>query len=83
VKKQSSEQGKKKKGWGWRLGNNPPFVFCGIRLIGLPALQVETSSASVCPFHLQDSRFTASTQHTQQLNMHHRHALSGRFVSAP
>jgi len=45
---------------GWRVGCNPPFVLCGIRLIGLPALPVETSSAPVCPFHLQDGRFTAS-----------------------
>ena len=53
---------------GWCVGNNPPFVFCGIRLIGLPALQVETSSASVCPFHLQDGRFTVSTQHHQRFH---------------
>jgi len=45
---------------GWRVGRNPPFVFCGIRLIGLPALPVDSSSASVCPFHLQDGRFTVS-----------------------
>jgi len=23
--------------WGWCVGCNPPFVDCGIRLIGLPA----------------------------------------------
>jgi hypothetical protein len=67
---------------GWCVGRNPPFVRCGIRLIGLPALRVDSSSASVCPFHLQDSRFTVSIQHSQQLIMHHRHMLEGRFVSA-
>ena len=49
---------------GWCVGCNPPFVDCGIRLIGLPAPPVDTSSATVCPFHLQDGRFNASTQHT-------------------
>ena len=68
---------------GWRVGRNPPFVLSGIRLIGLPALPVETSSAPVCPFHLQDGRFTVSTQHPRQLNMSHRHTLDGRSVSAP
>jgi len=29
------------------------------------AFQVDSSSATVCPFHLQDGRFTAPTQHTQ------------------
>jgi hypothetical protein len=34
------------KGWciskiGWCVGSNPPFVVCGIRLIGLPAPPVE------------------------------------------
>jgi len=65
---------------GWCVGCNPPSVPRGIRLIGLPALQVETSSASVCPFHLQDSRFTAShpASSTTQ-SMHHRHLPDGRF----
>jgi len=67
----------------WRVGNNPPFVFCGIRLIGLPAPPVDSSQASVCPFHLQVGRFTVSHPAPQQLNMHHRHLPDGRFVSAP
>ena len=50
---------------GWCVGRNPPFVNCGIRLIGLPAPPVDTSSATVCPFHLQDGRFNAPTQHTR------------------
>ena len=45
---------------GWCVGCNPPSVVCGIRLIGLPAPSVDTSSATVCPFHLQDGRFTGS-----------------------
>jgi len=32
---------------------------------------------------MQDGRFTVSTQHSQQLSMHHGHLLGGRFVSAP
>ena len=44
----------------WCVGRNPPSVVCGIRLIGLPAPWVDSASASVCPFHLQDGRFTAS-----------------------
>jgi len=68
---------------GWRVGCNPPSVLCGIRLIGLPALWADSSSAPVCPFHMQDGRFTVSTQHSQQLSMHHGHLLGGRFVSAP
>ncbi len=55
-----SEVGRDTGNWGWCVGRNPPFVFCGIRLIGLPAPQVDSSQASVCPFHLQDSRFTVS-----------------------
>ena len=67
----------------WRVGCNPPFVFCGIRLIGLPAPPVDSSQASVCPFHMQDGRFTVSHPAPQQLNMHHRPLPDGRFVSAP
>lgn len=36
------------------------LFLCGIQLIGLPALQAVSSSASVCPFHLQGGRFTGS-----------------------
>jgi len=43
---------------------------------------VDSSQASVCPFHLQDSRFTVRIQHSQQLSMHHWQLLDGRFVSA-
>jgi hypothetical protein len=67
----------------WRVGRNPPFVFCGIRLIGLPAPPVDSSQASVCPFHLQVGRFTVSHLAPQQLNMYHCHLPDGRFVSAP
>jgi hypothetical protein len=58
------------RGWciskkGWCVGCNPPFVFCGIRLIGLPAPPVDSSSATVCPFHLQDGRFIVPHWHTR------------------
>ena len=68
---------------GWRVGCNPPFVRCGIRLIGLPALQValhqrlfalSTCRTAVSPFRIQ---------HSQQLTMPHRHLPDGRSVSAP
>jgi len=68
---------------GWCVGCNPPSVQCGIRLIGLPALQValhqrlfalSTCRTAVSPFRIQ---------HSQQLSMLHWHLLDGRFVSAP
>jgi hypothetical protein len=46
---------------GWCVGSNPPFVVCGIRLIGLPAPSGRDFIGAVCPFHLQDGRFIAST----------------------
>ncbi len=45
---------------GWCVGCNPPFVDCGIRLIGLPAPSGRFFIGAVCPFHLQDGRFTVS-----------------------
>ncbi len=57
----------------WCVGRNPPLVFCGIRLIGLPAPPVERSLATVCPFHLQDSRFNASNPAHSALDVLHRH----------
>jgi len=39
--------------------------------------------SAVCPFHVQDGRFTVSTQHPRQLSMPHWHLLGGRSVSAP
>jgi len=68
---------------GWRVGCNPPSVLCGIRLIGLPALSGRILISAVCPFHVQDGRFTVSAQHPRQLSMPHWHLLGGRFVSAP
>jgi hypothetical protein len=70
--------------WAWCVGCNPPFVFCGIRLIGLPAPPVERSSATVCPFHLQDGRFTASKPTGRHFRMPHPLKRQiGRVVSAP
>jgi hypothetical protein len=68
---------------GWCVGRNPLFVFCGIRLIGLPAPQVGSSLASVCPFHLQDGRFIVSIWHNSAIYMRHWHLPGGRSVSVP
>jgi len=68
---------------GWRVGCNPPSVLCGIWLIGLPALSGRILISAICPFHVQDGRFTVSTQHFRQLSMSHWHLLGGRSVSAP
>jgi len=68
---------------GWCAGHNPPFVSCGIRLIGLPAPQVVPHQRL---FTLSTCRTAVSplrTQHSQQLSMPHRHLPDGRFVSAP
>jgi hypothetical protein len=57
--------------WAWCVGSNPPSVVCGIRLIGLPALSRRRSSAHVCPFHLQDGRFTESSPaHSTSQTLH-------------
>ena len=55
----------------WRAGCNPPSVLDGIRLNGLPTPQADPSQASICPFTSQDSRFTASPQHSQRFDTHH------------
>jgi len=51
----------------------------GIRLNGLPAPHAEPSQAPIRPSTLQVDRFTASTQHPQQLNMHHRPTAEWTF----
>ncbi len=75
----------------WCVGCNPPFVFCGIRLIGLPAPSGRLF-IGVClpfphagqPFH----RFTPSILNRFRIIRaaitceHHRRALGGRSVSA-
>jgi len=55
--------------WGWRVGCNPPSVLGGIRLNGLPASLAEASSTPIRPFTPGDSRFNASTRHTQLGNL--------------
>jgi hypothetical protein len=68
---------------GWCVGRNPPFVQCGIRLIGLPALQVvphqRLFALSTCRTAVSPLRI----QHSRQLSMPHWHLPDGRFVSAP
>jgi len=63
---------------GWCFGRNPLSVVCGIRLIGLPAPSGRASSATVCPFHMQDGRFTVSNPADSASQIHHSQFLSGR-----
>jgi hypothetical protein len=45
---------------GWCVGNNPPFVVCGIRLIGLPALSCREVISACLPFPLAGQPFHRS-----------------------
>ena len=66
---------------GWCVGCNPPSVVCGIRLIGLPAPWVDSSLATVCPFHLQDGRFTGSMlAHSTSQRRHRQVQLDVSFL---
>jgi hypothetical protein len=67
--------------WAWCVGSNPPSVVCGIRLIGLPALSRRMSSAHVCPFHLQDGRFTESSPaHSASRTLHSQVRVDVSFL---
>jgi hypothetical protein len=69
---------------GWCVGCNPPFVKCGIRLIGLPAPHGRLFTGVCLPFpHAGRHVSPLHTQHSQQLNMHHRrlHEWTFRFCS--
>ena len=57
---------------GWCLGNNPPFVFCGIRLIGLPALSGRDLISACLPFPLAGRPFHRSHPAHSTLQMPHR-----------
>jgi hypothetical protein len=68
---------------GWCVGSNPPFVFCGIRLIGLPALSGRFLISVCLPFPLAGRPFHRSTMAHSTLRMPHRQVQGGRVVSAP
>ena len=68
--------------WGWCAGRNPPFVFDGIQLNGLPASPAEVTDAYL-PFHPAGQPFHRIQPHPQRLNTHHPHPTIGRSVSAP
>jgi len=68
--------------WGWCAGRNPPFVFDGIQLNGLPASPAEIIDA-YSPFHPAGQPFHRIQPHPQRLNTHHPHPTVGRIVSAP
>jgi hypothetical protein len=68
---------------GWCVGCNPPFVFCGIQLSGLPAPSGRFLIGVCLPFPLAGQPFHRFHKaFTQQLSMPHLHAPSGRSVSA-
>jgi hypothetical protein len=69
--------------WGWCVGRNPPFVDCGIRLIGLPALSGRFLISVCLPFPLAGRPFHRSTMAHSTLRMPHRQVQGGRVVSAP
>ena len=58
--------------WAWCVGCNPPFVVCGIRLIGLPALSGRDLISACLPFPLAGRPFHRSSPAHSTLSMHHR-----------
>jgi len=66
---------------GWCAGRNPPFVYDGIQLNGLPASPAELTDA-YSPFHPVGQPFHRIQSHHQRLNTHHFHLTIGRTVSA-
>jgi hypothetical protein len=67
--------------WGWCAGRNPPFVFDGIQLYGLPASPAEIIDA-YSPFHPAGQPFHRIQPHPQRHKSHHSHPTVGRIVSA-
>jgi hypothetical protein len=63
------------------LVRNPPFVFDGIQLNGLPASPAEITDA-YSPFHPAGQPFHRIQPHHQRLNTHHLPVTVGRTVSA-
>ena len=57
---------------GWFAGNNPPFVLCGIWLIGLPALSGRFLISVCLPFPLAGRPFHRFTPTHSTLRMSHR-----------
>jgi len=51
---------KRKKNMGWCVGNNPPFVACGIQLSGLPAPSGRFLISDRLPFPLAGQPFHRS-----------------------
>jgi len=58
--------------WGWCVGRNPPFVDCGIRLIGLPALSGRFLISVCLPFPLAGRPFHRFQSAHSTLRMSHR-----------
>jgi len=65
--------------WCWCVGCNPPFVFCGIRLIGLPAPSGRFFIGVCLPFPLAGRPFHRFQPSILNIRMHHRHMLGWTF----
>jgi hypothetical protein len=61
---------------GWCAGHNPPFVFDGIQLYGLPASPAELTDA-YSPFHPAGQPFHRFQPHPQRQQSHHPHLRLG------
>jgi len=65
---------------GWCIGCNPPSVQLWHSANRATRASCRRSSATVCPFHLQDGRFTASTRHpSTPSRAHHGHLRRWTF----
>jgi hypothetical protein len=78
----------KQKGWciskiSWCVGSNPPFVVCGIRLIGLPAPSGRFFIGVCLPFPLAGRPFHRFHSSGLCITNASWPFLGGRFVSAP
>ncbi len=68
---------------GWCVGCNPPSVFCGIRLIGLPAPSGRYFIGDCLPFPLAGRPFHRFQSSALDITNVSSPSLGGRFVSAP
>ena len=69
---------------GWCVGCNPPFVDCGIRLIGLPAPSGRFFIGVCLPFPLAGRPFHRFHPASSTLSLRIMvNCTGGRFVSAP
>jgi hypothetical protein len=66
---------------GWCVGCNPPFVFCGIRLIGLPAPSGRDFIGACLPFPLAGQPFhRSSLAHSASQTLHRQVQVDVSFL---